>query len=405
MTLFPQRSHPASRQRGQLKPKASRKPARRHSTVECLETRTLLSYTFTGGGTNAGVATGDGSADTLYLEPFGGLIYHSTDGIVFSPDWGGGLTIAASTANSISVFQGNSANAHAVRLGGVLGPISSLQATFNINDGGPLDSLVVDDSQDTQQAVGANAYTIAAASVTGPPTTKVSILGPALGEGLTLLGGTADNTFNVNSTFSGEPVAWMGTSAMTRSTLRRRAARWHQCWCGRQHIQPEPYSPEPVQPRRHHCGWRAGGTNHVVLNDQNGAGGTYTVDGSTVSAPGFGGLTYGTIADLTLNSSNVGSTINVSGTSADTVLNTGTGDDTTNVFATGDNTLDINGQAGTDIVDLSNSGSAQGLNGTINVGNAPAQRRSPSTTRPTPPANRSPWTTPSSPAVWSTLRS
>ena len=105
----------------------------------------------------------------------------------------------------------------------------------------------------------------------------------------------------------------------------------------------------------------SGGTNHVVLNDQNGAGGTYTVDGSTVSAPGFGGLTYGTIADLTLNSSNVGSTINVSGTSADTVLNTGTGDDTTNVFATSDNTLDINGQAGTDIVDLSNSGSAARL--------------------------------------------
>ena len=80
------------------------------------------------------------------------------------------------------------------------------QANFDINDGGPLDSLVVDDSQDTQQAVGANAYTIAATSVTGPPTLNVSIIGPALGAGLTLLGGTADNTFNVNSTLSGEPV-------------------------------------------------------------------------------------------------------------------------------------------------------------------------------------------------------
>ena len=210
MTLFSLRSNRPNRQRGQIKPKATRKSVRRQSTLECLESRTLLSYTFTGGGTNAGVATGDGNADTLYLEPFGGLIYHSTDGIVFSPDWGGGLTIAASTANSINVFQGNSANAHAVRLGGVLGPTSDLKATLAINDGGPLDSLVVDDSLDTQQAVGANAYTVTFNSVTGPPTLQVSINGPALGAGLTLLGGTADNTFNVNSTFGGEPLSLVG---------------------------------------------------------------------------------------------------------------------------------------------------------------------------------------------------
>jgi hypothetical protein len=166
----------------------------------------LLSYTFTGGGTNAGVATGDGNADTLYLKAVGGLISHSTNGVNFSSDWGGGLTIAASTANSISVFQGNAANAHAVRLGraAVLGPASDLKALININDGGPLDSLVVDDSRDTQQAIGANAYTVTFNSVTGPPTLNVSINGPALGAGLTLRGGTQDNTFNVNSTFGGE---------------------------------------------------------------------------------------------------------------------------------------------------------------------------------------------------------
>ena len=206
MTSFFRRSNLSSRQRGKVKPKASRQPARRQSTLECLESRTLLSYTFTGGGTNMGVATGDGNADTLYLEPFGGLIYHSTDGTVFSPDWGGGLSIAASTANTISVLQGNAANAHAVVIGGVLGPVSNLKAHFNINDGGPLDSLVVDDSQDTQQAIGVTAYTVTSNSVTGPPTVNVSINGPALGAGLTLLGGTAANTFDVNSTLGGEPV-------------------------------------------------------------------------------------------------------------------------------------------------------------------------------------------------------
>jgi hypothetical protein len=121
MTFFPSRDFPAPTQRRLVKPKSSRKPARRQSTLECLELRTLLSYTFTGGGTNTGVATGDGNTDTLYLEPFNNLIYHSTDGVVFSPDWGGGLTIAASTANTINVFQGSSANAHVVQLGGVLG--------------------------------------------------------------------------------------------------------------------------------------------------------------------------------------------------------------------------------------------------------------------------------------------
>ena len=65
--------------------------------LERLEQRTLLAYTFTGGGTSVATATGDTSADTLYIEPFGGLLYHSTDGIVFSPDWGGGLTVAASS--------------------------------------------------------------------------------------------------------------------------------------------------------------------------------------------------------------------------------------------------------------------------------------------------------------------
>ena len=61
----------------------------------------------------------------------------------------------------------------------------------------------------------------------------------------------------------------------------------------------------------------------LMLNDQNGAGGTYTLDSTTASAPNTGGLTYGTIGSLTLNSSSVGSTINVNGTSVATTLNTG----------------------------------------------------------------------------------
>ena len=197
-------------QRTRLTQTERNRKIRQRSVLEQLEDRRLLAYTFTGGGTNVGTATSDGNADTLYIEPFAGLIYHSTDGIVFSPDWGGGLTIASSSANTINILQGNSANAHAVNLGGTLGPESDLAAQINVNNGGPLDSLVVNDSTDTQSATGANAYTVTASTITGPPTMNVHLTGAALGAGVTLLGGTAANQFNVTSTFSGEPVTLVG---------------------------------------------------------------------------------------------------------------------------------------------------------------------------------------------------
>ena len=101
----------------------------------------------------------------------------------------------------------------------------------------------------------------------------------------------------------------------------------------------------------------------LMLNDQSGAGGTYTLDGTTVSAPNTGELTYGTIASLTLNSSSVASTINVNGTSVATTLNTGTGGNSVNVMATGSaHRLTIN-SGGSDTVDISNSGSVLGILG------------------------------------------
>ncbi len=183
------------------------------STVESLEDRRLLAYTFTGGGTAIGTATGDGAADTLFIEEFGGLIYHSTDGTVFSPDWGGGNTIAASTANTINVDQSFTANAHAVNLGGVLAGESALNAQININQGGANSSLTVDDSLDTQLASGATAYTYngtSTATLSGPPTMNVHLTGLPLPGGVTLIGGTQGNVFNVNSTDPGEPLTIVG---------------------------------------------------------------------------------------------------------------------------------------------------------------------------------------------------
>jgi hypothetical protein len=180
-------------------PRTRTKHNRRQSTLECLESRTLLAYTFTGGGTPVGTATGDASGDTLYLQAIGGFIEHSTDNVTYSADWGGGLMIAAATANTININQGPGPATHAVVLGGTTAPASALQATINVNNGGASYSLVVDDSTDATQGV----YTISASKYTGP-TLLVNVVG-FMGLGRTLLGGTQNNTFNITSTFSGEP--------------------------------------------------------------------------------------------------------------------------------------------------------------------------------------------------------
>ena len=121
------------------------------------------------------------------------------------------------------------------------------------------------------------------------------------------------------------------------------------------------------------------------FHDENDSTGqTWTLDNDdttftgTVAVTGSATTTYNPadLSDLTVNGGSGGNTFIVNNTSGfyATTLNTGTGDDTTTVFATGDNTLNINGQNGTDTVTLGGSTVAplgmQGLNGTINVGNA-----------------------------------
>ena len=81
---------------------------------------------------------------------------------------------------------------------------------------------------------------------------------------------------------------------------------------------------------------------------------------------------FSSLLSLAVDGGTAHNVFNVSGTPSfiTTTLNSGTGNDTTNVAATGStSTLDVNGQGGTDTVDLTNAGSAQGLNGTITIGN------------------------------------
>jgi hypothetical protein len=115
-------------------------------------------------------------------------------------------------------------------------------------------------------------------------------------------------------------------------------------------------------------------TGHTWTLNDNDSGDTATV----ALSGGIGTTTYrpGDVDSLTINGGSGGNTYNVNNTSADfvTTLNGGTGNNVVNVSATGDNTLNINGQGGSDSVNLGGSATTPkgmtGLLGTINVSNA-----------------------------------
>jgi hypothetical protein len=108
-----------------------------------------------------------------------------------------------------------------------------------------------------------------------------------------------------------------------------------------------------------------GGTNSAELFDQNGAGGAYAIDGTTVAAPGFAGLTYGTLTNLTLGSANNASTIDVNDTDSGGTLNVNTGvndGSTVNVLADNEQ-VNITGDALTSV----NIGSTGGPGSMANI--------------------------------------
>ena len=157
----------------------------------------LAGYTFTGGGTTTGTATGDAAVTTLYLEPFSGLIYHSTDGIVFSPDWGGGLTIPALATSTIRVNVATG-DGSVVQLGGLLGRASLLQANIQVICGvNTADRVVIDDS--TNPAVVTYVIDTLPGFITATGINYDETLSQAFQGGVTLKGGSAGSTFNVAS--------------------------------------------------------------------------------------------------------------------------------------------------------------------------------------------------------------
>jgi hypothetical protein len=172
----------------------------------------LAAYVFTGGGTNTGTATGDSAVTTLYLEEFGGLVYHSTDGVVFSPDWGGGLTIAAAGTSTVNVAV-STGDGSIVIVGGVLAPASALLANINVVCAvNTADQTVIDDTGNSAAVT----YTINTlpGTITAPGLNYNQSAAAAFQGGVTLKGGSGGDTFNVPSICCGgathEPVTLIG---------------------------------------------------------------------------------------------------------------------------------------------------------------------------------------------------
>ena len=173
-----------------------------------------MTWTFSITGSVA-TATSDGAADTLDIAEVGGNLYHSTDGVVFSPDWSGtGTTLPASSSSTLNIDPTAGANAHVINLGlAALSPAAAIQAQVNLVNGGANDSLTIDDSTDASAASGADAYAIDAGAITTPLGIDVQASGGALGGGITLKGGGAADTYTVAGTRAGEPITLIGNNA------------------------------------------------------------------------------------------------------------------------------------------------------------------------------------------------
>ena len=329
---------------------------RRQVRLERLEDRTLLAYTFSVAGT-VGAAVSDGVADTLYLVAFGGDVYHSTNGSVFSSDWGGGTTLAVSSNTAINITSSGGSNAHSVNLGfsGLSSPASALLGSIRDDIGGSNSTLVVNDlnnSADSSYTIDSGTISETIASSTVLNVTYVNAVS-GIGGGITVEGGSGNSTYSVVSTLAGQPIALVAGAGVNSFNVASTAASGTVSING------------------------AVGTNSVVLGGVANVGaqqlqGAITLTGSvaltvndsadttattavlsgtqlTGLAPITIDFTGATLTSLTIDGGSAGNTFTVSGTPADitTNLNTGVGVNTVNVQTTSPgSTLNIDTQGG-----------------------------------------------------------
>ncbi len=187
----------------------------RRFTLESLESRTLLSYTFNWTSVNAVTVNETGGTDSFIVVNHGsGLLGYSTDGgSTFSTDWGAvGHNVNASAATTVTI---NLAGDHSViQLGDAAFPsaASANLAAFAVHAaaGNTADSVFLDDSRST--AATTYAVSTGTGTITAPGINYSQSGSPAFAGGITLKGSSGGDTYNVASTATGEPVTIDGGS-------------------------------------------------------------------------------------------------------------------------------------------------------------------------------------------------
>jgi Ca2+-binding RTX toxin-like protein len=220
----------------------------------------------------------------------------------------------------------------------VVGSAQGIDVPLGIKSSTGHVNLIVDDSADTT----GRTATVGAGALTGLAPGTISYSGLSA---LTVDGGTGTNAFSVTGTpFATTLNGGTGNDTVTIGTL--------------QNI------------RGGVAVTSASGTMALTVNDGGDPTGCAVglAAGALTGLPG-GTYSYSGLRSLTVDGGTGGNTFTVSGMPAATTINSGTGSDAVVVPATSA-ALTVNGQNGADTVTIGDSGSVQGIQRAVTVGNA-----------------------------------
>jgi hypothetical protein len=184
-----------SRQRATTSSRKQR--SKRMFALEMLETRALLSYTFSYSNPNDVTVNETGGNDSFTVIDSAGVLQYSINGGAFSPDWGGpGNVVDPSSTTTVTINLG--ADGSAINLGNATSAASNNLATFDLTPaaGNTSDSLTIDDSA---RGLSGGTYTVGSSPglIVGPATgVDVQESTNLFGGGTTIDGNGAGNTLN-----------------------------------------------------------------------------------------------------------------------------------------------------------------------------------------------------------------
>ena len=197
--------------------KSRRRPRQRY-TLEPLESRVVLSYTFSLVGQTATVSPVAATGGPILIDevlitgnPF--LEWSQDNGVTFSADWDdatpGTQTLPANTASVIDLTPTTGAGS-SITLGDLVSPASNIFASFFLGPAGtPANNSVTIDDRTSTHAAGTYDFYSTLGSISGPGGTAGGINFTSFGPVNSYLveGGPAGNTFDIHSTFNATTVS------------------------------------------------------------------------------------------------------------------------------------------------------------------------------------------------------